>query len=379
MHFVFLSTNTDWGGSETLWVATALLALAKGHSVSVYLHENMKGCQPLLELEKSGAEIKWWHTRSESSTLSQRIVKRFLGVSSEKRNWWKDNFSTSGNIICINQGTWEEVLRFPEISRVVLESRRPYACLARSDSARGGVNDELRDFGRKFYEGAAAYIAASRSTLDLAKLTLPCHLENGSVLHSPIRDFSQQTREYPSSTRVHFSCVGRLQCSNKGQNLLLKALASARWRNRDWDLTFYGEGPDRNYLEELAGYLHLNEKVHFGGYATSIGEIWRNSHMLLQPSIIEGVPQSMLEAMLCRRPVIATAVSGIPEWIEDGKTGFLAAAPQVDLLEQTLERALESRESWQNMGIAAREALLAKYEPDPAGKLLEILIKASKK
>jgi hypothetical protein len=173
------------------------------------------------------------------------------------------------------------------------------------------------------------------------------------------------------------ACVGRLQVGDKGQHLLLAALAEEPWRSRPYRLTLYGEGPDRKYLEELVVFYGLDEKVQFAGHTKDVGEIWRRSHLAVQPSFVEGAPQSLLEAMLCRRPCVATAVSGIPEWVEEGRTGFLAEAPTMHHLRLALERAWENRNRWQEMGEAAREACLAKRDPDPAGTLLALLREAA--
>jgi glycosyltransferase involved in cell wall biosynthesis len=173
------------------------------------------------------------------------------------------------------------------------------------------------------------------------------------------------------------ACVGRLLVSNKGQHLLLAALAEDPWRSRPYRLSFYGEGPDRNYLEELVEFYDLGDKVCFAGHTSNVAGIWQRAHVALQPSFVEGAPQSLLEAMLCRRPCVATAVSGIPEWVEEGKTGFFAEAPTVHHLRLALERAWENRHRWMEMGEAAREACLAKRDPDPAGTLLALLREAA--
>jgi len=373
----FISCNIDWGGSETLWALAALKAVKNGHVVKLYIHEQLQISEIIQKLSKAGASLFCWNLNSPPIPFSRRFIRKVLRTPLAEFDWWKENFQSDCDVICINQGTWEEVLRFPQIHEAVTISGKPYICLARSDSARGGLNDELRAIGRNFFENAFAYIGASESTLNLARMELLSKVANGCALHSPIRDFSKYVYSFPDLKRVEFACVGRLLCANKGQNLLLQALSSPNWKNRSWRITFYGEGPDKNYTSELAVFLGIREKIEFAGNVEDIGQVWANSHALLQPSIIEGVPQSMLEAMLCSRPVIATAVSGIPEWIEDGKTGFLAAAPQVDLLEQTLERAWQSQDSWQKMGLAARESFLAKFEPDPAGRLLEIIKRAA--
>jgi glycosyltransferase involved in cell wall biosynthesis len=205
---------------------------------------------------------------------------------------------------------------------------------------------------------------------------------SSSVLISVIRgEESGETKQVPCSATeiapeaqvIEMACVGRLRVGDKGQQLLLAALAEEPWRSRPYRLSFYGEGPDRKYLEELVEFYGLGEKVHFAGHTKDVGEIWRRSHLAIQPSFMEGAPQSLLEAMLCRRPCVATAVSGIPEWVEEGKTGFLAEAPTVPHLRLALERAWENRHRWREMGETAREACLAKRDPDPAGTLLGLL------
>ncbi len=170
------------------------------------------------------------------------------------------------------------------------------------------------------------------------------------------------------------ACVGRLRVGDKGQHLLLACLAEEPWRSRPYKLSFYGEGPDRKYLEELVEFYGLGTKVQIAGYTKDIEGVWSRSHLAVQPSFVEGAPQSLLEAMLCRRPCVATAVSGIPEWVEEGRTGFLAEGPTVHHLRLALERAWENRHRWREMGEAARKACLAKRNPDPAGTLLKILL-----
>ena len=197
----------------------------------------------------------------------------------------------------------------------------------------------------------------------------------GPAPSSPVTCYSLPATA-PEAHVIEMACVGRLRVGDKGQHLLLACLAEEPWLSRSFRLSFYGEGPDRKYLEELVGFYGLGKKVRFAGYTSDVAEIWRKSHLAVQPSFVEGAPQSLLEAMLCRRPCVATAVSGIPEWVEGEETGFLAEAPTVHYLRLALERAWESRQRWAEMGEAARAACLSKRDPDPAGTLLALLHKA---
>ena len=84
----------------------------------------------------------------------------------------------------------------------------------------------------------------------------------------------------------------------------------------------------------------------------------------------------MVEAMLCGRPVIGTAVAGIPEWICDGNSGFLADAPTAKCFAATLERAWRQKSHWQEMGSKARTTALGMYDPAAGDTLLSIMLEA---
>ncbi len=219
---------------------------------------------------------------------------------------------------------------------------------------------------------SATELASETQTLDTGRSTLD---STSTALDSKTPATSHSLPA--TAPEALMACVGRLRVGDKGQHLLLAALAEEPWRSRPYRLSFYGEGPDRKYLEELVEFYGLGEKVYFAGHTKDVGEIWRRSHLAVQPSFVEGAPQSLLEAMLCRRTCVATAVSGIPEWVEEGRTGFLAEAPTVHHLLLALERAWENRHRWREMGEAAREACLEMRDADPAGTLLALLREAA--
>lgn len=403
MHLVFISTlfNPPWGGSEALWSSAALRALEGGHKVSVFISEREK-LEPLLErLKRAGARLHFWKPKYEPLNFFQRVAKKLLGRKLPQWEWWHANLPQDADAICVSQGGVCCALKFHGLVEAVASSGSPYVLLARCDTGIEFFNDETRSQLKSLIENAAAFVAASQSTIDQVKLYLPSKLPNAQVLHSPLADYAaaeppiadggeimadsatgakaldaRRSTLDSKAPEVLMACVGRLHVSDKGQHLLLACLAEKTWRSRPFRLSFFGEGPDRKYLEELVEFYGLGEKVCFAGHTSNVAGIWQRAHLAVQPSFVEGAPQSLLEAMLCRRPCVATAVSGIPEWVEEGKTGFLAEAPTVYHLRLALERAWENRPRWAEMGEAARAACLAKRDPDPAGTLLALLRKA---
>jgi glycosyltransferase involved in cell wall biosynthesis len=218
----------------------------------------------------------------------------------------------------------------------------------------------------------------AEDNLRAAQRYLGMNLENGMVVQNPLNISGTHPETWPSgSEKTRIACVARLEVKDKGQDVLLQALADSVWKERDFRLDFYGGGPDREILEDLIALYGLGEKVRIAGFESDIRKIWAEHELLLLPSISEGTPISLIEAQICGRPSLVTRVDGNPEWVEEGRTGFLAEAPKVHHLRLALERAWENRHRWREMGEAAREACLAKRDADPAGTLLALLREAA--
>jgi len=89
---------------------------------------------------------------------------------------------------------------------------------------------------------------------------------------------------------------------------------------------------------------------------------------------MDGIPVAMMEAMACEVPVVSTAISGIPELVEDGLTGCLAPEKDADALAQVLEELLEDAERIQRFGKAARVRVLRDFSiSQNAAKLRELI------
>jgi colanic acid/amylovoran biosynthesis glycosyltransferase len=128
-------------------------------------------------------------------------------------------------------------------------------------------------------------------------------------------------------------CVGRL-CEQKGQLLLIKALALLAQRGTLCDLVLAGDGEMRPDVEALVAQYGLQSQVRITGWISSSqvrDEILTARGMVL-PSFAEGLPVVIMEAMALRRPVLSTAIAGIPELVRHGETGWLFAAGSVDEL-----------------------------------------------
>jgi len=125
-----------------------------------------------------------------------------------------------------------------------------------------------------------------------------------------------------------------------------------------------------SYFEELVAVLGLADRVAFEGFSEDVEAVWADHHLLVFPSWMEGAPIALAEAMLAGRPAVASAVGGIPEWLDDGRTGFLAPSPEPADLSAALSAAWCARDRWLDLGRAAHEAGSSLVPVDAADDLL---------
>ena len=173
---------------------------------------------------------------------------------------------------------------------------------------------------------------------------------------------------------LHLACVGRLDIRAKGQDVLLEALARDAWLKRNWKLTLYGDGPTKAGIKSMISDLKLSDRVSIAGHVDHIDAIWRTNHVLVQPSRHEGLPLSVVEAMLCARPVIATKVGGHAEVVVEGATGFLADAATPNSIAEALERAWQARPYLDQLGKNGAERIRQIMPREPAQAFAEKLL-----
>ena len=166
---------------------------------------------------------------------------------------------------------------------------------------------------------------------------------------------------------THLVSIGRF-VEQKGQLLLIDAIADAVADGTDLTLTLVGDGPMRRRdrgadLRTRPGFAGHHHRLGRRGAACA-NEIAR-AHALVMPSFAEGLPMVIMEAMAAGRPVVATYVAGIPELVRPGETGWLVPAGDVSALRDALrEVAQTSRGTLAAMGATARALVLERHDVD---------------
>jgi glycosyltransferase involved in cell wall biosynthesis len=157
--------------------------------------------------------------------------------------------------------------------------------------------------------------------------------------------------------------VGRLTPA-KGQVLLIQACAQMRDQGVPFHLTMVGDGPDRSRVETEIAKHQLASQVSLTGSLTQEGvraELARSDAFVL-PSLAEGIPVVLMEAMASYVPCISTPVNGIPELIEHGHTGLLATPGDVDSLVMQLTQLCTNAGLRQRMALAAYDKVTKQFD-----------------
>jgi len=165
----------------------------------------------------------------------------------------------------------------------------------------------------------------------------------------------------PTSHGLHvLGAVARLS-QQKGIEYLLDAFDVLRRRVPDARLWIAGEGEDRRALEERAGRLGIAGHVHFLGHRPDVPALLRRLDLFVLPSLWEGLPNAIIEAMAARRPVVATAVDGTREVVVENETGLLVPPRSPGALASAMVQLLADPRLRRRMGRAGRQRVEAAF------------------
>jgi glycosyltransferase involved in cell wall biosynthesis len=159
--------------------------------------------------------------------------------------------------------------------------------------------------------------------------------------------------------------VGRL-AAEKGLPVLFESLKLLGPEKYDFELTLVGDGTERKSLEELARQMGIADRVVFAGFASqeTVRDCLMQTDVFILPSFAEGVPVSLMEAMACGVPVIATHVGGIAELIEPGATGLLVPASDAVALRDAIASYLNDYGLREKVSRQGRDKVLSDFNLD---------------
>lgn len=144
----------------------------------------------------------------------------------------------------------------------------------------------------------------------------------------------------------------------KGIRFLITAARRVLARYPEARFVIVGEGPHRSELEELVSRANLSARVSFVGRHDDVRRILGAFDLFVLPSVKEGLPYAVLEAMAAARPIVATRVGGIPEIIMHGRSGLLVPPGEAEPLAEAIISLLADPQDARQMGEEARKSIM---------------------
>lgn len=165
------------------------------------------------------------------------------------------------------------------------------------------------------------------------------------------------------STDMVCGTVARLR-PQKGVDSLLRGFAILGRHFPALKLLIVGDGPEQPALENLAAQVAIRDRVIFAGLATPPWPYLRLMDVFVLPSLYEGLPNAVLEAMSLGVPVVATDVGGVGEIIEDQRTGLLIRPQDPEAIVRAVALLLEQPERAREISEAAKQVVLTRFSLD---------------
>jgi glycogen(starch) synthase len=237
----------------------------------------------------------------------------------------------------------------------------PYVVSLRGGDVPGAMGKELDMYHKiclpmtkLIWENARFIAANSKGLVELAQKSYKGNIlliRNGV----DVEFFSPLERENVAKRKLIF--VGRLSREKDLPTLLNAVKVLNEKRQFPFELETIGDGPERKPWEDEAKELHVAQMVTFRGWLDreTVRNEYRNADIFVLPSLGEGMPNVVLEAMASGLPVVATRVRGIVDLVEDGVSGFLFEPRNAEALMEKLALLLENDALRMKMGKAARQ------------------------
>jgi len=346
MHILHTEASCGWGGQEIRILTEAAGMLRRGHRVTLICSHRARIFR---EAEKRNIPV-----------VDLPVDRKRLSGVLALRRWLR---VTPVDVINTHSSTdtWLAALATVWLNRTVPLVR------TRHISAPVPKNS----LTRWLYTSATAHIVTTGEAL---RQTL--YRENGFPLEriSSVPTGIDLTRYVPgdraaarnrlglSSDRIIIGIVATLR-SWKGHRYLLQAFS--RMANRTAHLVIVGDGPQRESLANEISQLKISDRVHLPGNQDDVLPWLHAMDIFALPSYAnEGVPQALLQAMACARPVVSTPIGSIQEIITPEVTGLLVQPKDSDDLQRALERLSNDADLRQALGAQARQLVLDRFGLD---------------
>jgi glycosyltransferase involved in cell wall biosynthesis len=319
---LFYSDSPEYGGHEAM-TAEAVGHLCRSNELEVsvaYYEGNDRLCGRLESIKNATGNLRLIPIPFKSRSLQAVRTLFSRGQIRRIEALMKNN---DPELVIISQGRIEAgTVGLVAAKRVGIRTIS-YIPMAHCVSVSGkpiaaGIRDALNQY---FYQLPDKYITISQSARNMLRArgvkaditVVPNGIEPINIQESDRKGF----REVHGITEGEYAVavIGRIEFRQKRQDFALRAVAHCRQQLRDWKFLFIGDGPDAENLRKMIADFGLEELALILPWSPARAQFYAGIDMLLIPSRFEGVPLVMLEAMSCGRPIVASDVDGMADYL----------------------------------------------------------------
>ena len=337
--FLQYITPSRLAGAEHFFLSVISHLAQKGHRVIVVTKRDTPLRAEIEKLDDSNIELHAWHTRGkiDPKTLFKlcRLIRRervdVINTHLTTASWMG---ALAGRICGV-----------PSVAVVHATDRKTW--FQHADhliAVSQGVKDALVE-----------------QNLDAEKIKVLYHGINLDNYAAPLETAVAKARlGLPADARTVGVTASLIE--RKGHRFLLRALKNLEATSGPVHAIFAGEGELGAELRAQAGELGLAERVHFLGFRRDVAAVVSAMDVFVLPSLKEGLSLAVMEAMALQKPVVCSAIAGLPEVVRDGQTGVLVPPGDVAALTGALEKLLGDAELRRDLGCHARQFLHRNFE-----------------
>ena len=339
MTFLQYITPSRLAGAEYFFLRVIAHLAEMGHRVIVVTKRDTPLRAEIEKLDNPNIQLHAWHTHGKVDPITLAKLCRLI------RDERVDVINTH-----LTTASWQGALAakitgVPCVAVVHATDRKTW--FQHADhliAVSSGVKDALVEQGiapekiEVLYHGIdlAHYIAPLDTPTAKARLGLPAEARTVGVVASLI--------------------------PRKGHRFLLQSLKNLEASVGPVHALFAGEGPLEEELRAQASELGMSERVHFLGFRRDVAAVVCALDVFVLPSLKEGLSIAVMEAMALEKPVVCSAIAGLPEVVRDGQTGFLVPPGDSCALQNALEKLFADAELRAQLGRNARHFLEEHFE-----------------
>ncbi len=339
MTFLQYITPSRLAGAEYFFLRVIAHLAEMGHRVIVVTKRDTPLRAEIEKIDHPNIQLHAWHTHGKIDPMTLcKLCRLILDERVDVINTHLTTASWQGALAA-------KITGVPSVAVVHATDRKTW--FQHADhliAVSGGVKDALIEQGiapekiEVLYHGIdlAQYVAPLDSATAKTRLGLPADARTVGVVASLI--------------------------PRKGHRFLLEALKNMEATSGPIHLLLAGEGPLEAELRAQSLEMGLAERVHFLGFRRDIPEIVCAMDVFVLPSLKEGLSIAVMEAMALEKPVVCSAIAGLPEVVRDGQTGFLVPPGDSLALQNALEKLFADENLRAQIGREARRFLEAHFE-----------------